>query len=190
MNPEQDRASGLRPGVGMLYTWCDQVLVARRASFLSSLVMREGQIVVESQPKWMYSWDIPQGGIEVGEGVREAVMRETEEELGPGWQIGRTKHVWRGESRFPVHKDGRHYDGKSYYYTAAEVVGYPEGFDDWVFPTCDEGPYAYPVREFPGGVLFLPHDEAVRAIRTTQRGWKADMMVQVIHDLQHQGFIH
>jgi hypothetical protein len=199
---EKDREQGYRPGVGLLLIHNGMVLLARRESIWSCInLLDESKPFFEEKPPWMYGWDIPQGGINPGETFQQAIHREIEEELGDEWNAlinDPPRLIIRNQLNFPVKKDGIEWLGKVYYYHAIQVISVPMAGDfaggidyiDWVYGFHqDEGMHPYPVREFPGGVLFMNYEEACDCILKTQRGQKGQMLLNVLNELKVQELI-
>lgn len=186
-----DRRNGYRPGVGLLLLKNGRILLGCGASYLTAFRFEGEEVLLVEQDGWKFGWDLPQGGIESGESFEQAIRREASEELGSDWKLdSRMDHFRREQLDFPVRKDGVAYRGKTYYYHMVEVSNTPIGYDDWVFgPHADEGPYAYPAPEFPGGVKFLGHQDACNAILTTRNDRKSKLVLNLLNELRRQRFI-
>jgi 8-oxo-dGTP pyrophosphatase MutT (NUDIX family) len=187
---EIDRKNGYRPGVGIILIHDGRVMLGSGVSFWNSFRFEGEGIVFEQYDNWKYAWDMPQGGIEVGESFGQTIRREIEEELGSDWAIETPRQFRREQLDFPVRKDGRTYKGKTYYYHYMEVVGFPEGFDDWVFgPRGDEEPSMYPTPAFPGGVMFLEHRAARSVVIRSRSGRKGQLVLSILDELRHRRMI-
>lgn len=189
---DQDRQNGYRPGVGIIMIHDGSVLLGRGAGFFNLFRFEAGQVVgIEQHDSWKFGWDVPQGGIEIGESFGQAIQREIREELGSGWQIEVPEPFRREQLDFPVKKDGRTYRGKTYYYHTTEVTSLPEGFIDWVYgPNFDEeGPYSYPTPDFPGGVRFLGHEDARDVVVRSNSGRKGRLVLSILDELRQRRMI-
>lgn len=186
---EIDRQNGYRPGVGIILIKDGYVMLGRGVGFMNSFRFEDTEVIAEQHESWKLGWDMPQGGIEPNESFGQAIRREIDEELGLGWEFETPRQFRREQLDFPVKKDGRTYRGKTYYYHFAEVVGTPEGFEDYVFGAhCDER-WSYPTPDFPGGVMFLGHREACDVVIRSRNGRKGQLVLSILDELRHHRMI-
>lgn len=163
-DPESDRAKGFRPDVALL-------LVSDRKILLGKRVGKDTK-----DPRKTVAWDIPQGGIETGESLTDAVLREIREELGHEWleKTGEPRLLAWTYLEFRIDKEGEHWRGKTYYF---HIVPLHESVETG------------PVPEFSGGVSFFPYNEARKNIAATQKGKKGRMLLGILDKLKSDGVI-
>lgn len=186
-----DRQAGYRPCVGLLLVYSKCVLLGRKEDYWSCFWYENGGFTFQQKPEWMRSWDVPQGGIQPGESFGQAIRREVGEELGRDWAeciSWPPRLFFRSQRDFYTRKDGRVWEGKTYYYHVVPLHDTPNIYADWVFGSKGDDCNPLPTPEFQGGVLFLNYAEASECIRRTQ-GRKAGMLLEVLGRLKEQRLI-
>lgn len=186
IDSELDRREGFRPGVLIRYRWSDHVLLGTRRGDWTWLTWAcHGWPDHPSSPDWMFSYGVPQGGIEPGESCEDAIRRELDEELGE-YEMGWTHNIdirflFAERSPFSFEKDGRLWRGKSLY--AFDVVGQiPEQLWDLLLGNNrdEEHGSPLPTPAFEGGIYFYKPAEAKELIQTTQRGAKGAQLIRLL----------
>ncbi len=181
-NLEQDRRDGYRPGVMIAFRirGTHEVMLGRRRGFWTWV-----HAVLHDEPhdaeNWMYSWGVPQGGIEEGETCQQAIWREIGEELGPEWAeqiVGEPKFLFSERATFRVEKDGKVYKGKSLYVFLVEV-DVPDHCFDWMYGHRQDEFWTLPTPEFEGGIQFYDLQTARSLINSTQRGPKGTQLIKL-----------
>jgi cold shock protein len=186
INPEQDRRDGYRPGVMVLFRLkgSNEVLLGTRRSVWTWMrsVMHG---TPHDAPEWMFSWGVPQGGIEEGETFEAAIRREINEELGDygkrGWcrNMGTPRFLFKERSSFRVEKDGKVWKGKAIYAFLVEA-NIPDEVFDWMYGRHQDEFWTLPTPEFEGGVQFYEGSKAIDMVRQTQKGQKGKQLERLL----------
>lgn len=206
IDPEQDRRDGYRPGIMVALRCGNEYLLGRRRGSWTWLLSAIDQKPHDAKG-WMFSWGVPQGGIEEGETCEDAIRRELSEELGDyttegsfekftarmstqpmgtmGWCdyiVGEPKFLFKERSTFRVEKDGKVYKGKTLYAFVVDISGLPEEAFDWMYGHRQDEFWTLPCPEFEGGVQFYSPDTCVEMIEESQKGPKGAQLTRLINE--------
>ncbi|MGW0854438.1 NUDIX domain-containing protein [Streptomyces sp. NPDC002690] len=138
--------------------WKDPTTSVPKRVRAGAIVIRDGQILLIRQSDRRYTWyEIPGGGVEAGETLHEAVLRELREETALAGSVDReVARVWKEETRqhyFVVHAEGE--------------VGAEDQLDNY-----GGRPVWMPVAELPGTALW-PRRLSWRIAHWQNTGWPA-----------------
>ncbi|MGW2840487.1 NUDIX domain-containing protein [Streptomyces sp. NPDC001493] len=116
--------------------WADPTTAVPKRVRAGAIVIRDGQILLIRQSDRRYTWyEIPGGGVEAGETLHEAVVRELREETAlDGSVAGEVARVWKEGTRqhyFLVHAEGEvgaedqldNYGGRPVWRPVADLPG-------------------------------------------------------------------
>ncbi|MFD6530426.1 NUDIX domain-containing protein [Streptomyces sp. NPDC060184] len=138
--------------------WKDPTTSVPKRVRAGAIVIRDGQILLIRQSDRRYTWyEIPGGGVEAGETLHEAVVRELREETALGGSVaGEVARVWKEGTRqhyFLVHAEGE--------------VGAEDQLDNY-----GGRPVWKPVADLPGTALW-PRRLSWRIAHWHDTGWPA-----------------
>lgn len=190
INLDRDRKEGYRPGVLIAYCHGDEVLLGKRRGAWTLLHSAfHGGTEHADAPDWMFSWGVPQGGIDEGETCEEAIRRELNEELGDyghsGWCSDLSiQPLFKERSTFRVEKDGRVWNGKALYAFQVRSSNIPDEAFDWMYGDRQDEFWTFPTPAFEGGVQFYKPQVAQKMIRSTQRGPKGAQLIRLLESAQ------